>query len=63
MTEQEKVRFTAWFTAAERDGISRVAKDWGVSANFIVRVAIQHLLEARPAKPVTVVTRNHKEGA
>lgn len=38
------IRFTAWLSDAERDGIDKLAEREGTSANYMVRVAVRQLL-------------------
>lgn len=39
-----KVRFTAWLSVAERNGISSMAKEFGTSDNYVFRMAVRKLL-------------------
>lgn len=38
------IRFTAWLSESERDALEDVAKEYGTSQNYIVRVAIRQFL-------------------
>jgi hypothetical protein len=58
---REKVRFTAYLSVREREGITVKAAEYDASDNYIVRLAIREFLGLSLKEDVTLDTRN-KQG-
>ena len=41
---ETKERFTAWLSIAERNAVRSMAREYGTSENYVVRMAVRQLL-------------------
>lgn len=45
MAKTPMERFTAWLSVAERNAVRRMAREYGTSENYVVRMAVRQLLD------------------